>query len=141
MESGRPQRVRMPQRLHERLVALAAVALLPAALRLLPLRRTLALCDRFPRTRHRSAPPLALAARAYRWLSYGRGPWANSCLTRAVVLYAMLRQHGYHPKLHLGVCGDTRAFVAHAWISLAGYPLGDEQLVTERFCELLVHHG
>jgi hypothetical protein len=53
----------------------------------------------------------------------------------------MLRQHGYRPQLHLGVCGDTTAFVAHAWVSLAGYPLGDEQLVTERYRELLVHHG
>ena len=141
MASGRPRRVTTPQRVHERLVALAAVALLPAALRLLPLRSTLALCDRFPRARHRCAPPVALAARADRWLSYGRGPWANSCLTRAVVLYAMLRQHGYRPQLHLGVCGDTTAFVAHAWISLAGYPVCDERLVTERYHELLVHDG
>jgi hypothetical protein len=135
------QRVTKRERFRERLQALAIVALLPAALRVLPLRRTLALCDRFPRARHRSAPPLALVARSHRWLSHGRGPWANSCLTRAVVLYAMLRQHGYQPLLHVGLCGDASSFVAHAWVSLAGRPVGDEQTVTERYHELLVHHG
>jgi hypothetical protein len=133
--------VTKPERFHERLLALATVALVPAALRLLPFRQTLALCDHFPRARQCGAPPFALAARSHRWLSHGRGPWANSCLTRAVVLYAMLRQHGYDPRLHVGVCGDTTSFAAHAWVSLAGHPVGDEQLMTERYRELLVHHG
>jgi hypothetical protein len=129
------------ERALEQTCALAVVVLVPIALRMLPLRATLALCDRFPRLASAGASPLALSSRVHRWMSHGRSLWTSSCLTRAVVLYTMLRQHGHRPRLHIGVHGATASFVAHAWVSLAGRPLGDDSGVSLEYRELLVHHG
>ena len=52
-----------------------------------------------------------------------RFPSSVSCLTRALVVEAMLRRRGYHPTLHLGVrrCGDGSApLQAHAWVECGG---------------------
>jgi hypothetical protein len=129
------------ERALERGYALAVVVLVPIALRVLPLRATLALCDRFPRLASAGASPLALTSRVHRWLSHGRGLWTSSCLTRAVVLYTMLRQHGHRPRLHIGVQGASTSFVAHSWVSLAGRPLGEDSGVSREYRELLEHHG
>jgi hypothetical protein len=129
------------ERALERACALAVVVLVPTALRVLSLRATLALCDRFPRLASAGASPLALTSRVHRWMSHGHSLWTSSCLTRAVVLYTMLRQHGHRPRLHIGVHGASASFVAHAWVSLAGRPLGDDPGVSREYRELLVHHG
>ena len=132
----------LARRLGERGLAAAAALVLPVAARLLPLRATLALCDRWPshpgrrRLRH---PPAALAERVRRWMLRGRGPWADTCLTRALVLYAVLRQHGHRPRLHIGVAGSARQFTAHAWVSVDGRPVGEAPGALERYRELLVH--
>ena len=125
----------------ERAVALAAVVIIPLLLTFLPLPAVLAICDRWPRTSGRRATPDGLADRARRWLARGRGPWASSCLTRSLVLYAMLRQHGHRPRLHLGVEGEARAFAAHAWITLGGQPVEQPATVGERYRPLMVHGG
>ena len=125
----------------ERLVALAATITAPLALRLLPLPRALLLLDRWPGVRGSGAHPVALASRTQRWLSRGFGIWRSTCLTRSAVLYAMLRQHGYRPSLHLGVMASEKAFEAHAWISLAGVPIADAPQNVERFRPLWVHGG
>lgn len=133
--------------MRERALALAAALLLPLALRLLPLRTLLALCDRWPAWPASSAAgrtrrsPAALADRVCRWLAQGRGPWAASCLTHAVVLYAMLRQHGYAPRLHVGVHGAARDFRAHAWVTLDARPLLEPAAAVDRYRELVVHGG
>lgn len=130
--------------MRERALALAAALLLPLALRLLPLHTALALCDRWPawsaagRARR---SPAALADRVRRWLAHGRGPWAASCLTHAVVLYAMLRQHGYAPRLHVGVHGAARDFRAHAWVTLDARPLLEPAAAVAHYRELMVHGG
>ena len=129
------------ERARDRVVALAVVVLVPIALRVLPLRATLALCDRFPRLASASASPLALTSRVHRWMSHGRSLWTRSCLTHAVVLYTMLRQHGHRPWLHIGVHGASASFVAHAWVSLGGLPVGEDSGVSQQYRELLVHHG
>ena len=129
------------ERALERLYALAVVVLVPIALRVLPLRATLALCDCFPRVGFAGTSPLALASRVHRWMSHGRSLWTSSCLTRAVVLYAMLRQHGHSPRLHIGVRGASASFVAHAWVSLAGRPVAEASDVGQQYRELLAHHG
>ena len=125
----------------ERGVALAAVVMIPVLLALLPFPAVLAICDRWPRTGTGVASPNGLADRARRWLAHGRGPWASSCLTRSLVLYAMLRQHGHRPRLHLGVDGGAHAFAAHAWVTLGGEPVEQPSTVGEQFHPLMVHGG
>lgn len=124
----------------ERAMAVAATALIPAALRALPLRATLTLCDRWPRTPGaRCASGEALARRVDRWLARGRGPWRPTCLTRAVVLYTLLRQHGHVPRLHIGASGSAERFRAHAWITLGGTPIGEFEAPLDHHRELLAH--
>ena len=125
--------------LRERLVALFAVVILPLALRVLSLDRTLALCDRWPVLSTRPASPVGLADRARRWLGHGWGPWRASCLTRSIVLYTMLRTHGYTPRLHIGVAGRAAEFVAHSWVSLGGQPVADRGDDVDGYQELLAH--
>jgi hypothetical protein len=125
----------------ERLSALAISVLVPAALRLLPLRRTLELCDRTATPWSPPATPHALADRVQRWLDHGRGPWQSSCLTRSVVLYAMLRRHAYRPRLHVGVRGHAASFVAHAWITIGGEVVGELADGPASYRELFVHGG
>jgi hypothetical protein len=124
----------------ERGGALAAVVLVPLLLALLPLPRVLAVCDHWPRIGG-GATPDGLADRVRRWLAHGRGPWTSSCLTRSLVLYAMLRQHGHHPMLHVGVEGDAREFSAHAWVTLGGRPVEQPSTVGDRYRPLMVHGG
>ena len=125
----------------ERGAALAAVVLIPLLLAVLPLPSVLAVCDRWPRVGRGQATPNGLADRARRWLAHGRGPWTSSCLTRSLVLYAMLRQHGHRPRLHVGVEGDARAFAAHAWVTLGGHPVEQPVTVGDRYQPLVVHGG
>lgn len=124
----------------ERGGALAAVVLVPPLLALLPLPAVLAVCDHWPRLGG-GATPNGLADRVRRWLAHGRGPWRSSCLTRSLVLYAMLRQHGHRPALHVGVEGDARAFAAHAWVTLGGRPVEQPSTVGDRYRPLMVHGG
>jgi transglutaminase superfamily protein len=125
----------------ERAGAAAAVVFVPLLLALVPLPAVLAVCDHWPRLGDGRASPDALASRARRWLKRGRGPWTSSCLTRSLVLYAMLRQHGHRPRLHVGVEGDSRAFAAHAWVTLDGRPIEQPPGVGTRFRSLVVHGG
>ena len=125
----------------ERGGALAAVIIIPLLLALLPFPAVLAACDRWPRFGDGAATPNGLADRTRRWLAYGRGPWRSSCLTRSLVLYAMLRQHGHRPRLHLGVDGDAAAFAAHAWITLGGRPVEQPSTVGDHYQQLMVHGG
>jgi hypothetical protein len=125
----------------ERVGAVAAVVLVPLLLALLPLPAVLAVCDRWPRVGGGRATPNGLADRVRRWLARGRGPWASSCLTRSLVLYAMLRQHGHRPRLHVGVEGDARVFAAHAWVTLGGHPVERPATVGDRYRPLMVHGG
>ena len=129
----------MISRWTERALALAATILVPLALRFRPLPEVLALCDRMPVLVRRRQPPQALAYRVYRWLSHGRGPWASSCLTRSLVLYAMMRQHGYEPHFAIGVAGSAREFAAHAWVTLRTVPVMDRQDVGTTYRPLVSH--
>lgn len=128
-------------RVVERLFAMAATALVPLALRLLPLPAALALCDRWPRVGLARRTPVQLASRVRRWLAHGRGPWTSSCLTRSLVLYTMLRQHGYDPQFFVGVAGTARAFDAHAWVALGGAPVADLPDVSGAYTQLLSHRA
>ena len=122
----------------ERAMAVAATIVVPVALRALPFRTTLAICDAWPATRGASASAAALARRVDRWLARGRSLWRPTCLTRTLVLYTMLRQHGHRPRLHIGTTGLAHQLHAHAWISLGGVPLAEFESTLD-YAELLVH--
>ncbi|HJU66990.1 MAG TPA: lasso peptide biosynthesis B2 protein [Gemmatimonadaceae bacterium] len=123
----------------ERALALAAAIVVPMALRILPFRATLALCDAWPRASRARASAAALARRVDRWLAWGRGLWRPTCLTRTVVLYAMLRQHGHRPRLHIGTTGPAQEFRAHAWLSLGDLPVGEPDPALGGYRTLLTH--
>jgi hypothetical protein len=74
-----------------------------------------------------------------RWLAKGRALWRPTCLTRATVLYAMLRQHGHRPRLHIGAAGVASAFRAHAWLSLGGVPVGEPDPLLDGYRDLHIH--
>ena len=120
-------------------MAAAATIVVPVALRVLPFRSTLALCDAWPRTPGGRASAHTLAHRVDRWMANGRSLWRPTCLTRTLVLYTMLRQHGHRPRLHIGASAPARGFRAHAWISLGGAPLGEFASSLEGYRELLAH--
>ena len=128
-------------RVRERALALCATIVVPVALRWLSLRAVLALCDRWPALDAPRHSPHALALRVRRWLAHGRGPWASTCLTRSLVLYTMLRQHGHRPRLTVGVAGPEASFTAHAWVSIGDTALGDPHGVADRYTQLLSHHA
>ncbi len=120
-------------------MAAAATIVVPVALRTLPFRTTLAICDAWPRTPGARASAPALARRVDRWLARGPFLWRSTCLTRTMVLYTMLRQHGYRPRVHIGAAGTAGHFRAHAWISLGGVPLAEFERSPDVYGELLVH--
>ena len=99
----------------ERLLSGAALVVVPLAARLVPLRTTLALCDRWPSYAGAPSTPNKLARRVREW--FGSDP--SRCLARSLVLYTLLRQHGYAPRLHVARAGDGRP-AAHAWVTLGG---------------------
>ena len=123
----------------DRATALVAIVLVPLLLAVLPLPAVLAACDHWPVLATGRATPNGLAARVRRWLRHGRGPWASTCLTRSLVLYVLLRQHGHDPHLSVGVAGDSTSFVAHAWVTLGGVPLDEPVDRVARYRPLLVH--
>lgn len=123
----------------ERAFAVAAAVVVPIALRALPFRTTLALCDAWPRTPGAGASAGALARRVDRWLARGCAIWRPTCLTRTLVLYVMLRQHGHRPRLHIGTAGTALGFRAHAWVSLGGVPVAESDPFAGGYRELLTY--
>lgn len=123
----------------ERASALTAAVIMPLAIRWLSLPNALALGDRWPASVRARATPRALARRVDRWLAHGRGPWSSTCLTRSVVLYVMLRQHGYEPRFVVGVQGAQQSFDAHAWVTVAGIPVADTPDIAANYIQLLAH--
>ena len=123
----------------DRALALGALLIMPLTIRWLSLRHVLALCDRWPAMVPMRATPRALARRVHRWLAHGRGPWSSTCLTRSVVLYVMLRQHGYEPRFLVGVQGTEQAFEAHAWVTVDGVPVADTPEIAASYSRLVAH--
>lgn len=117
-------------------------AVLPLALRFWSLRRVLWLCDRIPPLPPGvPAPPVErLARQARRLLAHGHGPWTDTCLSRSVLLYALLRRHRYEPHLHIGAAGRANCFTAHAWLTVDGNSVLEPAPQTDGYRDLLVHH-
>jgi hypothetical protein len=92
----------------------AALVVVPRAARLVPLRAALALCDRWPSYAGVPFTPGRLARRVRDWF----GPDPSRSLARSLVLYTLLRQHGYAPRLHVADAAGNTA--AQAWVTLGG---------------------
>lgn len=63
-----------------------------------------------------------------------------TCLPRALALQRMLRARGIAAQLRIGVrkeSTDVGGIAAHAWIEVAGVPLGEPQAIEERFQTLV----
>ena len=63
--------------------------------------------------------------------------WPMRCLPRALALQRLLRRRGIPASLRIGVSRDGGRFAAHAWIEVAGTPLGEPAAVEERFLALV----
>ena len=107
----------------ERMLLIEAAAWFPAvelALRLVPLRRLLALCEWGSRpdtspigfSPERASRLVEAAARVY--------PLHATCLKKALVLYALLARRGLSARLLLGTAKEDGKFRAHAWVEHEG---------------------
>ena len=61
-----------------------------------------------------------------------------TCLPRAVTLQGMLKRHAIPSLLRIGVARAPAGMLAHAWVEVAGVPIGEADDVAERF-SLLEH--
>ncbi len=108
-------------RLSERLELLAACAVVPVALEVMPASRVL---ERIAHTRDAGGArvrPLTLARRVDRVLARLPWVWRRTCLRRAAVLAVLLRRHGHRAQVVIGVRRDeTGALQAHAWLRCDG---------------------
>jgi hypothetical protein len=50
----------------------------------------------------------------------------DTCLYRALTRYAILRSAGYPARFVMGVRPGTSEIAGHAWVELAGEPVGEE---------------
>lgn len=67
------------------------------------------------------------------------GRWAplnGSCLRQAALLWCLLRLRRWPARYCVGVSCE-QGFAAHAWVEVAGAPLGQGAAVVERFALLL----
>ena len=61
-----------------------------------------------------------------------------TCLPRALTLQGLLNRHGISSLLRIGIARGPGGVLAHAWVEVAGVPMGEADDVTERF-SLLEH--
>lgn len=85
--------------------------------------------------RQPSVPELLHAQRAAHLSAVaGRhGPWRTTCLPQALAIYWLLRRRHLDPELKLGVDRIGATADMHAWVELAGVPLGQPSLRHQPF--------
>jgi hypothetical protein len=66
-----------------------------------------------------------------------RHPASVTCLPRALALQRMLARRGIDGRLRLGVRRVAGELSAHAWIEVAGAPLGEPAAIEARFLPLI----
>ncbi len=59
-----------------------------------------------------------------------------TCLRRALALRGMLARRGLQAELRIGVRKTADGLHAHAWLELGGVPLGEPEVIHERFAVL-----
>jgi hypothetical protein len=124
------------------LQALAVRAALPILIRTQPLDRVLQALT--PTRRPAPSPPEALSAveavtdRLTRRSLAVRTP----CLTRALLRYALLRRQGLRACFVIGVRpGGRDGFEAHAWVTLDGRPVMEQQPAEYRVAFIWPRNG
>ena len=71
---------------------------------------------------------LQLQAAASRNLFFG-----TNCLEQSLVLWSLLRRHGFAAELKIGARKEAGRFEAHAWVELDRVPLNDETSSNRQF--------
>lgn len=66
-------------------------------------------------------------------IAAGRSPLRPSCLDRSLVLWVLLRRHGYSSTLRIGARKEGTRFEAHAWVEVNGVVVNDAEDVGRRF--------
>ena len=56
-----------------------------------------------------------------------------TCLPRALTLQGLLKRHNIPSLLRIGVARVPAGVLAHAWVEVAGVPMGEAEDVDERF--------
>ena len=112
---------------------LVALPLVSLALRVFDYRRTRRLVEwlsRHPRPRPAAAGDIRSADRLAQLAATAghRGLLQATCLRQALLVYGMLRRKGLQPELKLGVRREGDAFLAHAWVELAGNRLAQSDV-------------
>ncbi len=102
-----------------------AVAL-PLLKRALPLRRLVTLLAAPPPDHPRDPAAEAAVLRVVRRLYHPTRPHpSTNCLERSLVLYRYLAAAGATPHLVIGVAPPGGVFRGHAWVEVAGTPVGE----------------
>jgi len=70
--------------------------------------------------------------RLVRWAA-GTGPYRNSCLARALIVWSLLRREGIETRLRLGVRKQRERFQAHAWIEYQGQAVNQDRLAQHSY--------
>lgn len=111
---------------------LATVAATRLSLKLLGLRRTVALARRLAGNRppRANAPAPIDCARSVATAA-AFFPGRAVCLEQAIALFVVLRRLGYPAALRIGV--QPLPFLAHAWIELDGRPLFEAEATSRQF--------
>jgi len=63
--------------------------------------------------------------------------WPMHCLPRALALHRLLARCGIPSRVRIGVHNRDGALAAHAWVEVAGVPLGEPEAIEARFAPLL----
>jgi hypothetical protein len=120
-----------------RTVARAFVALgwMSFALRLRGFRRLFTAIEQTKSAVMPSGEDLRRARSYARWIgAASRHHFVRAnCLERSLVLHRWLRREGLPSVLRIGVRTDDGKLIAHAWVEVAGTPLGDRPDALELF--------
>jgi hypothetical protein len=104
------------------------VAVLPAALRLLPVARVARLVEPVRRTsRAHDCDPRRLVALSQRVTALLSRHPEKRCLVRSLVLYRFLLRAGLAPELHVGFEPTDTGVRGHAWVRVDGVAVTDSQ--------------
>ena len=70
-----------------------------------------------------------------KWISMAAGLhlYPMTCLPRAISLRWMLSRHAIPSQLCIGITRNLEAMHAHAWVEVAGEPIGEAEDITEKF--------
>lgn len=60
----------------------------------------------------------------------------SRCLARSLVLQRLLARQGIAAEVRIGVRKDAGTLAAHAWVEVAGRPLGEPEEIPRRFATL-----